>query len=114
MTAVKEIKNIGVLSAGKVLGALYLALGLLVGIPLACFSLLSASLVGSTGIQDPDVLGLGLATGVGGLLVYGICFPIFYAVIGFIGGAIGALIYNIVAGSIGGIEIVLGDAGSKY
>jgi len=114
MSEMKEIRKFGVLSTGKVLGVVYLALGLLVGIPLACLSLFSASLFTAADIQDPGVLGAGFATGVGGLLVYGICIPIFYAVLGFIGGAIGALIYNIVAGSIGGIEIVLGDAGSKY
>lgn len=110
----KEIKKIGVLSAAKVLGVLYLVLSLFVAIPLACISLFSASLFASTGIQDPDTLGVGLVTGVGGLLVYGICIPIFYAVIGFIGGAIAAFVYNVVAGFIGGIELELGDVGSKY
>lgn len=114
MTQVKEIKKIGVLSAAKVLGVVYLALGLLFGIPLACISLFGASLFASAGVQDPDVLGAGFATGIGGLLIYGICFPVAYAIGGFIGGAIGALIYNLVAGVIGGIELELADAGSKY
>jgi hypothetical protein len=110
----KEIKKIGVLPAGKVIGVLYLALGLIIGIPIACLSLFGASILASAGLQDPDVAGASLLTGVGGLVGYGICLPLIYAVIGFIGGAIMALIYNIVAGVIGGIEFEIGDVGSKY
>ena len=109
----KEIKKIGVLSAGKVAGVLYLALGLIIGIPLACFALFFSSLFASSGI-DSDTAGAFLFSGVGGLVGYGICLPVFYGVIGFIGGVIGALIYNIVAGFMGGIELELGDVGSKY
>jgi len=36
-----------------------------------------------------------------------IILPIMYGIFGFIGGAIGAWIYNLVAGWIGGIEIEL-------
>jgi hypothetical protein len=38
------LKNIGVLSCGKVLGALYALLGLLIGLPIALFSLGSGSI----------------------------------------------------------------------
>lgn len=113
MSETKEIKRIGVLSAGKIAGVLYLALGLLVGIPLACFSLFFSSIFASSGL-DTEAAGAFLVSGVGGLVVYGICVPIFYAVIGFIGGAIMAFIYNVVAGFMGGIELELGDVGAKY
>ena len=46
----------------------------------------------------------GRATG-GVPLVMVIVMPLVYIVVGFIGGIIGAFIYNIVAGWIGGIEI---------
>lgn len=110
----KELKKVGVLSAGKVAGVLYLALGLILGIPLACISLFGASLFASAGLQDADVLGAGLLTGVGGIVGYAICLPLFYGIIGFFGGAISAFIYNVVAGFMGGIEFELGDVGSKY
>jgi hypothetical protein len=113
MSEMKEIKNIGVLSAGKVLGVLYLALGLIIGIPLACAALFFSSLFASAGI-DSETAGAFLFSGVGGLIGYGICLPIVYGVIGFIGGAIVALIYNLVSGVIGGIELELGDVGAKY
>lgn len=114
MTQMKEVKRIGVVSMAKVMGVLYLVLSLLVALPLACFSLFSGSLFASAGFEDPETLGLGFATGIVGALIYAICLPLFYAVIGFIAGAIIAFVYNILAGSIGGIELELGDAGSKY
>jgi hypothetical protein len=40
---------------------------------------------------------------VGFLVMIGL--PIFYGAMGFIGGAIGALLYNLFAGMVGGIEI---------
>jgi hypothetical protein len=113
MSEKKEIKKIGVLSAGKVIGVLYLALGIIIGVPLACVALFFSSIFASSGI-DTDTAGAFLVSGVGGAAVYGICVPIIYGVTGFIGGAIMALIYNIVAGFMGGIELELGDVGSKY
>ncbi len=77
-----------------VIGAFY---GLLIGVPFACI----ASMVGSQLSQFSDggaaVGGLGLAA----IIIY----PIGGALCGFIGGLIGALIYNLVAGWVGGIEI---------
>ncbi|HYY96259.1 MAG TPA: hypothetical protein VE713_17265, partial [Pyrinomonadaceae bacterium] len=57
------------------------------------------------------------AAGVGGIvggLVLMIAIPIFYGIIGFIFGAIGALIYNIAAGIIGGLELELENADAGY
>jgi hypothetical protein len=114
MSETKELKKIGVLSAGKVLGVLYLALGLIVGLPLACISLFFSSIFATAGIQEAEAAGAFLVSGVGGLVVYGICVPLFYGVLGFIGGIIAALIYNIVAGFMGGIEFEFSDVGAKY
>lgn len=113
MSEMKEIKKVGVLSAGKVAGVLYLALGLIIGIPLACFMLFFSSLIASSGL-DSDTTGAFLFSGVGGLVGYGICLPLVYGVIGFIGGSIMALIYNLVSGIIGGIELELSDVSPKY
>ena len=114
MSEMKELKKIGVLSAGKVGGVLYLALGLYYwppnGLPLLIWKL-SLRLCWN---QDPNQLGGGLLTGVGALIGYGVCLPIFYGIIGFIGAAISAFIYNVVAGFMGGIEFELADVGSKY
>ena len=50
----------------------------------------------------------GLAVGGGGIvigLLVMIGLPIMYSIIGFIGGALGALLYNLFSNFVGGIEI---------
>jgi hypothetical protein len=49
---------------------------------------------------------------VGLLIMVGV--PLFYAVIGFLAGAFGALIYNVAAGFVGGIEIELENVANDY
>ena len=49
---------------------------------------------------------------VGGIIMM-IAIPIFYGIMGFIGGAIGAVIYNIAAGIVGGIKLEL-EATAQY
>ncbi|MGI8639320.1 MAG: hypothetical protein ACR2MG_05135 [Pyrinomonadaceae bacterium] len=97
-----QIKKLGVLSVAKIYAIILLVMSLLISIPYGLFiigfSMMGAS-VGGRG---------GLAIGGGGA-IFGILFmiglPIFYGVIGFIAGAIGALLYNLFAGIVGGIEI---------
>jgi hypothetical protein len=98
-----RIKKLGILSVAKMYAAIMLVISLLISIPyglfIIIFSLTGASSIGGQG---------GLALGGGGV-VFGLLFmiglPIFYGAIGFIGGAIGALLYNLFAGLVGGIEI---------
>jgi len=92
------IKSVGVLSVGKMYGAIAAAMGLLFGIFIALFSMAGA--------------GLGLAgEGQGGLMasMFGVgavvALPIFYGCMGFIAGAVGALFYNVFAGLVGGVEV---------
>ncbi|HYH85465.1 MAG TPA: hypothetical protein VEX60_08275, partial [Pyrinomonadaceae bacterium] len=40
--------------------------------------------------------------------------PIFYGIIGFIFGAIGALVYNVASGFVGGIELELEAVANEY
>jgi hypothetical protein len=93
----------GVFSVAKMYAVLGLVIGLIIGIIygaiIILYSLLGASLVGGNN---------GLAVGGGGVvlgIVVIIAFPIAYGIFGFIGGAIGAFVYNIFAGMIGGIEM---------
>ena len=92
------IKQIGVLSAAKMLGALYACIGVLAGAIFSCVSLIGAAGAMSEFGGEGAV---GLLFGVGAIIM----FPIFYGIIGFIGGAIVGFIYNFLAGMIGGIEI---------
>jgi hypothetical protein len=95
------IRRVGVLSLGKVLGVLYALLGLIVGALFAIVSLLGAA-VGAADSQASDAFA-GLLFSVGSVIFL----PIFYGILGFVFGLIGALLYNGIARLIGGIEIEL-------
>ena len=97
------IKRVRVLSLGKVLGVLYALLGLIIGALFALVSLLGA-VVGAANSQSSDAFA-GLLFGVGSVIFL----PIFYGILGFVFGLIGALLYNGIARLIGGIEIELED-----
>ncbi len=62
--------------------------------------------------------GRGSGPGAGSSVVIGlvmmVAVPIFYGVIGFIFGALGAFIYNVAAGFIGGMELDLEPAATEY
>jgi hypothetical protein len=90
------VKSVGVVSVGKMYGAITAAMGLLFGIGIALFSVLGAGLADST-----ESAILGPVLGVGAVIVL----PIFYGVLGFIGGVIGAALYNLFAAMVGGVEI---------
>jgi hypothetical protein len=96
------IRRIGVWSVSRLYGALSAAIGLLIG---ACFALVTTigGMVGSTR-DSGSVLGSG---GAGAMFGAGaiVLFPVLYGVLGLVGGAIGALLYNLFAGMFGGIEL---------
>jgi hypothetical protein len=88
-----RIRRIGVAQLAKMLGALYLGLGLI-------FALIFwgvGSVVPRSG--STNMFGMGAIA----LIVLPIC----YAIIGVVFGAITAWLYNLVAGSVGGVEIEL-------
>ena len=90
------IKHLGAVSVAKIVGTLYVVLGLLFG---GIFSL--AALVGAFAFSQPDTPWFFKFMGVGAVFV----FPIFYGCIGFFASLIAAWLYNILAGVVGGIEI---------
>ena len=97
------IRRVGVLSAAKLLGVLYAALGLLIGVLFALFSMVGGGAMLAGG--GDAAAGGGMMMGMGiGFLIFA---PIFYGLLGFIGGALSAWLYNLAAGWIGGIEIDL-------
>lgn len=98
-----RINKMGVFSVAKVQGIMGLVIGLIIGLIygliIILYSLLGAGMVGGDAA---------LAVGGGGVvigIVMMIAIPIFYGVIGFIGGALGALVYNVFASLVGGIEM---------
>jgi hypothetical protein len=87
---VQRIRRFGVAQTAKVVGVLYLLVGLFVA-PVV----LLATILGF----EESSFGVAFAIGL----------PILYACAGFVGAAIGCAIYNVVAGWIGGIEVELGE-----
>ena len=91
------LRSVGVLSAGKISGALCAFIGLLIGGVMALASIAGVAFnAQGDGAQLPAIF-----VGVGALIFV----PIFYGVFGFISGVIYAAIYNVVAGMVGGLEL---------
>lgn len=97
-----RIKKLGILSVAKMYGLMMLVISLIISIPYGLFIMVFGAALLGTGGRG------GLAAGGGsiiaGLLVM-IGLPILYSAMGFVFGAIGALVYNLFAGMVGGIEI---------
>lgn len=94
------VKRIGPMSMAKVQGALGVLIGLLLGICFAAFASLGSAFVSEA--SDGTSLGMVSAIfGVGAIIIL----PILSGIFGFIGGLIGAVLYNWVAGMVGGLEI---------
>ena len=96
------LKRVGVMSVAKIFAVLSAIVGLIEGIAFAAIgSMMSGSLLG-------DMLS-GTPMGMLGLFGYTaiIIFPVTGAISGFVGGAIVAFLYNLVATKIGGIEMDL-------
>ena len=90
------IKRVGPLSCAKVVGILYVFVGLVLG---GIFSLLAiAGAFASDTSQAPFI---GMFVGVGSIIF----FPILYGCMGFLSALIGAWLYNVMAGFVGGIQM---------
>lgn len=100
--ATTAIRRFGVLSVGKVMGMVYALIGLLAGAIFALMSLVGMG-IGSAVSQDAGGALPGALFGVGAIILL----PIFYGILGFVGGIISSAIYNLVAGMTGGIEVEL-------
>ncbi len=98
------VKSVGVFSVAKIMGCVYGCIALIF-VPF----LLLAGVMGAMGAMA----GAGnhsnplAALGVIGIVLLSLFIPIFYGLMGFIFGALGALIYNLMAKWVGGIEIEL-------
>jgi hypothetical protein len=91
---IHRVRRVSVGQLAKMLGVLYLFIGLIIGV---CIWLVSAVIPSAAGTSG--FMGMGLAA----IIVI----PIVYALLAVVFGAITAAIYNLVAGWIGGIEIDL-------
>ena len=93
------VKSVGVISVGKIFGLLYGCMGLIF-IPIFLIAGFVASMAGPKTFPFSGVLGIVMA----------IAMPILYGGMGFVMGVVGALLYNIFAGWVGGFELELETA----
>lgn len=94
------LKRIEPASAMKIGAIIYAFLGLFIGIVMACVSLVAGSLTGMGGnVMGMRIFGVGM--GFGAIIVA----PIIYAIIGAIGVGIAAVVYNLAARWMGGLEV---------
>ncbi|MGI9056655.1 MAG: hypothetical protein ACR2F2_12740 [Pyrinomonadaceae bacterium] len=98
-----KIRKLGVLSVAKILAIIYLGISLIIAVPYGLVIIIF-SLIGAGSARGDAAFMVGGGGVVMGIIVM-IAIPIFYAIAGFIGGAIMALLYNLFAGIVGGIEI---------
>ncbi|MGI9102901.1 MAG: hypothetical protein ACR2IF_10710 [Terriglobales bacterium] len=94
-----RIKSFGVLSVAKISGLCYAAMGLCF-VP---FFLLFFAIGSLAAKQQPNAQPFPVFFGVG----FAIAAPFIYGLMGFVMGALGAFVYNLIAGWIGGIEMEL-------
>ena len=90
------INRVGPVSCAKITGTLYAILGLIFGAFISLFSL-----AGGMASNRGGGAMFGAVMGVGAIIML----PIFYGLIGFIATLIGAWLYNVAAGIVGGVEI---------
>ena len=92
-----KLKRVGVFSVAKLQAIIMSFVGLIAGIFIAIIDMMLKSLATSAGIDKLPGAELGFSAI--------IILPIAYAIFGFIGGAIGAIVYNLSAKLVGGLEM---------
>ncbi len=95
----KQLTHVAPLKAGLVLGILQGLLSLIFVPFFLLFAVLGGAAAAKSGSPFPAIFGAGFA----------VILPLFYAIIGFIVGALGALIYNLIAKWTGGLEFEVKD-----
>ena|SRR5690348_3707441 len=106
------IRRFGVISVAKMYALLMFIFGLIFGVLYGLMLIVFGAAMSAMGPSRDSAAG-GVGTVVMGVgMMIGL--PLFYGVLGFISGAIGALIYNAVAGIIGGIKFDLEGVQQDY
>jgi hypothetical protein len=108
-----QIKRMGVFSCAKIYSITLAAMGLIVGVIYGLIFIVLGGAMMAGGGRDAGMAG-GSTLIIG--LVMMIAIPVMYGIIGFIGGIIGALVYNVAAGVVGGLELEIEnmDTGTGY
>jgi hypothetical protein len=107
------IRRFSVFSVAKLQGLLAFVIGLLIGVIYGLIFMIFGAAISSMMPQSENQAIGGVGSIVGGLVIM-IAIPVFYGILGFIGGAIGALVYNLAAGIVGGIRFELEGVTPAY
>jgi hypothetical protein len=91
-----RLRSVGVFSCAKIFAVVQGAIGVLIGFIFLVIGVIGAAIV-------PGQQKLGMV----GIIIIAVLMPVFYAVLGFVMGAIWAFVYNLAADSIGGLELEL-------
>ena len=95
------IKSVNVLSCARLVAAIYGIFGLIFGLVFSFIALTGFSIAAVGGEEGPAWLAA--VFGVGAV----IALPVFYGVMGYLGGLVGSWVYNRAADVMGGLEIVV-------
>jgi len=107
------IRRFNVFSVAKIQGFLGFVIGLLIGVIYGFLFMIFGAAISSLAPQaDSQAMG-GVGAVVIGLAIM-IAVPVFYGILAFIGGAIGALVYNLAAGVVGGLKFELEGVAPAY
>lgn len=107
------IRRFNVFSVAKIQGFLAFVIGLLIGVIYGfAFMIFGAAISSLVPQAESQAMG-GVGAIVIGLIIM-IVVPIFYGILGFIGGTIGALVYNLAAGVVGGLKFELEGVAPAY
>jgi hypothetical protein len=104
-----QIKRMGVFSVAKIYAVITAVFGLIIGVIYGLITIIFGAAI----MAGRDGGGVGGLSIIGGLVMM-IAFPIIYGIIGFIAGAIAALVYNVAAGFVGGVELELEAVANAY
>ena len=99
-----QIKRVGVFSYAKITSVTMAAFGVVIGVIYGLIFMAVGGAMMAGGGRDANTAGASsLVIG----LVMMVAIPIFYAVLGFLAGLLGGVIYNVAARTVGGIELEL-------
>jgi hypothetical protein len=107
------IRRFSVMSVAKMYSLLLFVAGLIIGVIYGLGFMFFGAMISALAPRGEGQAAGGISSIIIGLVIM-IAFPIFYAIIGFIAGAIGALIYNVAAGVVGGVKFELEGVNPEY
>jgi hypothetical protein len=107
------IRRFGVFSVAKMYGLLCFIFGLIFGVLYGLFFIIFGAAMTAFAPGGRDAAAGGISSVVMGVIIM-IGVPLFYGVMGFVAGTIGALIYNAMAGIAGGVKLELEGAQQDY